>query len=104
MPHVFVFAFAVQQGHAHSADLKQHSRNRHGIRHSNNNVHLFYASLCLQYGKDFYYRAHPEDLKKFYAAVDEYHAAYDALTEFESLNGLAAQMLPGESCVYKIVG
>ncbi|KAF5832446.1 hypothetical protein DUNSADRAFT_11646 [Dunaliella salina] len=47
------------------------------------------------YGKDFYYRAHPEDLKKFYAAVDEFHAAYDTLTEFESLSGVAAQMLPG---------
>ena len=51
----------------------------------------------MQYGKDFYYRAHPEDLKKFYAAVDEFHAAYDTLTEFESLSGLAAQMLPGSA-------
>eukprot|EP00983_Pelagomonas_calceolata_P031108 976644-Pelagomonas_calceolata.AAC.1 len=53
------------------------------------------ARAYLQYGKDFYYRAHPEDLKKFYAAVDEFHAAYDTLTEFESLSGVAAQMLPG---------
>lgn len=28
-----------------------------------------------QYGKDFYYRAHPEDLKKFYAAVDRWGRA-----------------------------
>lgn len=55
-------------------------------------------ALPLQYGSDFYYRAHPEELKKFYAAVDEFHAAYDTLTEFESLNGLAAQMVPG-ACV-----
>lgn len=48
-----------------------------------------------QYGKDFYYRAHPEDLKKFYAAVDEFHTAYDSLTEFESLSGVAADLLPG---------
>ncbi len=43
-----------------------------------------------------YHRAHPEDLKAFYAAVDNFHAAYDALTEFESLNALAADMVPGE--------
>jgi len=50
-----------------------------------------------QYGKDFYYRTHPDDLKKFYAAIDEFHNAYDTLTEFESLSGVAAQMLPGRS-------
>lgn len=49
----------------------------------------------MQYGKDFYHRAHPEDLKKFYAAVDDFHASLDTLTEFDSLSGLAAQMLPG---------
>mmetsp|Transcript_23092 Transcript_23092/g.50685 ORF Transcript_23092/g.50685 Transcript_23092/m.50685 type:complete len:210 (+) Transcript_23092:102-731(+) len=46
------------------------------------------------YGKDYYYRAHPEDLKKFYAAVDEFHRIYDVITEFESLSGLAAELLP----------
>lgn len=49
-----------------------------------------------QYGKDFYYRAHPDDLKQFYAAVDEFHRIYDVVTEFESLNGLASEVLPGE--------
>ena len=48
-----------------------------------------------QFGKDFYYRAHPEDLKKFYAAVDEFHRIYDVVTEFESLNGLASDVMPG---------
>lgn len=46
------------------------------------------------YGKDFYYRAHPEDLKAFYAAVDSFHNAYDTLTEFESLSQLAAELQP----------
>ena len=46
------------------------------------------------YGKDFFYRAHPEDLKKFYAASDEFHRMYDVLTEFESLNGLATELMP----------
>lgn len=55
-----------------------------------------HAPCNTQYGKDFYYRAHPEDLKKFYAAVDEFHRAYDAVTEFESLNTLAAEMVPSE--------
>jgi hypothetical protein len=50
-----------------------------------------------QYGKDFYYRAHPEDLKKFYEAVDEFHRIYDVVTEFESLNGLASELIPGEN-------
>jgi hypothetical protein len=49
-----------------------------------------------QYGKDYFYRAHPEDLKKFYAAVDEFHRVYAVVTEFDSLNGLAADLLPGE--------
>lgn len=48
------------------------------------------------YGKDFYYRAHPEDLKAFYAAVDSFHTAYDTLTEFESLSQLAAELQPSE--------
>lgn len=52
--------------------------------------------LPTQYGKDFYYRAHPDDLKQFYAAVDEFHRIYDVVTEFESLNGLASEVLPGE--------
>jgi hypothetical protein len=46
------------------------------------------------YGKDYYYRAHPEDLKKFYELTEEFHRMYDVVTEFESLSGLASQLLP----------
>lgn len=53
--------------------------------------------LCTpQYGKDFYYRAHPKDLKKFYELVDEFHRMYDVVTEFDALSGMAAQLVPGE--------
>jgi hypothetical protein len=34
-------------------------------------------------------------LQAFYAAVDSFHTAYDALTEFESLNLLASELVPG---------
>lgn len=61
------------------------------------------------YGKDFYYRAHPEDLKKFYAAVDEFHRIYDVVTEFESLAGLASELTPAyrkkrQSTIHPAVG
>jgi hypothetical protein len=52
-------------------------------------------SSAPQYGKDYYYRAHPEDLKAFYAAADAFHGAYDALTEFDSLSALASELVPG---------
>ena len=53
------------------------------------------ATAYPQYGKDFYYRTHPEDLQKFYAMVDEFHNMYDTVTEFDSLSGLAADLVPG---------
>lgn len=46
------------------------------------------------YGADYYYRAHPEDLRKFYALVDEFHRMWDVVTEFDSLSGLAQQLVP----------
>ncbi len=53
-------------------------------------------SYVPQYGKDYYYRAHPEDLRKFYGMVDEFHRMWDVLTEFDSLSSLASQLLPSE--------
>ncbi len=55
------------------------------------------ACVYIQYGKDYFYRAHPDDLKAFYAAAESFHRAYDALTEFDSLSGLAFELLPGGS-------
>jgi hypothetical protein len=52
--------------------------------------------VSVQYGKDYYYRAHPEDLRRFYALVDDFHRMWDVTTEFSSLSGLASQLLPGE--------
>ncbi|GIM15971.1 hypothetical protein Vretimale_18641 [Volvox reticuliferus] len=46
-------------------------------------------------GKDYFYRAHPDDLRKFYSMVDEFHRMWDVVTEFGSLSGLAGQLLPG---------
>ena len=43
----------------------------------------------VQYGKDYYYRAHPEDLKALYAAADEFHRMWDVITEFDSLSTLS---------------
>lgn len=59
------------------------------------NVLASWPDFTTAYGKDVYYRAHPEDLKKFYAAVDEFHRIYDVVTEFESLNSLASDVMPG---------
>lgn len=50
----------------------------------------------MQYGKDYYYRAHPEDLRKFYGMVDEFHRMWDVVTEFDSLSSLASQLLPSK--------
>lgn len=58
------------------------------------NVLASWPDFTTAYGKDFYYRAHPDDLKKFYAAVDEFHRIYDVITEFDSLNGLASEVMP----------
>lgn len=45
-------------------------------------------------GKDYYYRSHPEEVRKFYALVDEFHRMWDVVTEFDSLSHLATQMVP----------
>mmetsp|Transcript_22918 Transcript_22918/g.68126 ORF Transcript_22918/g.68126 Transcript_22918/m.68126 type:complete len:206 (-) Transcript_22918:373-990(-) len=58
------------------------------------NVLASWPDFTTAYGKDIYYRAHPEDLKRFYAAVDEFHRIYDVVTEFESLNTLASDLMP----------
>eukprot|EP00955_Chlamydomonas_euryale_P109846 365961-Chlamydomonas_euryale.AAC.4 len=63
------------------------------VMHANMLVVAFMTAPS--YGKDIYYRAHPEDLKRFYAAVDEFHRIYDVVTEFESLNTLASDLMPG---------
>nr|6RD4_7 Chain 7, Mitochondrial ATP synthase associated protein ASA7 [Polytomella sp. Pringsheim 198.80]6RD6_7 Chain 7, Mitochondrial ATP synthase associated protein ASA7 [Polytomella sp. Pringsheim 198.80]6RD9_7 Chain 7, Mitochondrial ATP synthase associated protein ASA7 [Polytomella sp. Pringsheim 198.80]6RDA_7 Chain 7, Mitochondrial ATP synthase associated protein ASA7 [Polytomella sp. Pringsheim 198.80]6RDC_7 Chain 7, Mitochondrial ATP synthase associated protein ASA7 [Polytomella sp. Pringsheim  len=53
-----------------------------------------WPDFTTMYGKDFYYRAHPEDLKKFYDAADEYYKLYETVTEFDSLSALASQVVP----------
>lgn len=55
----------------------------------------FSTSCGAQYGKDFYYRAHPADLQEFYAAIDDFHRYYDVVTEFDSLSGVASELMPG---------
>uniref|UniRef100_A0A383VZS9 Uncharacterized protein n=1 Tax=Tetradesmus obliquus TaxID=3088 RepID=A0A383VZS9_TETOB len=45
-------------------------------------------------GKDYYYRSHPEEVRKFYKLVDEFHRMWDVVTEFDSLSHLATQMVP----------
>lgn len=54
-----------------------------------------FPDFTTMYGKDYYYRVHPDDLKKFYSMVDEFHRMYDVVTEFDSLSGLAAELVPG---------
>jgi hypothetical protein len=44
-------------------------------------------------------RAHPEEVRKFYALVDEFHRMWDVVTEFDSLSNLATQMVPVSSDV-----
>lgn len=39
-------------------------------------------------------RSHPEEVRKFYALVDEFHRMWDVVTEFDSLSNLATQMVP----------
>lgn len=40
------------------------------------------------------YRSHPEEVRKFYALIDEFHRMWDVVTEFDSLSHLATQMIP----------
>lgn len=44
-------------------------------------------------------RSHPEEVRKFYQLVDEFHRMWDVVTEFDSLSNLATQMVPvSQSC------
>jgi hypothetical protein len=43
-------------------------------------------------------RSHPEEVRKFYGLVDEFHRMWDVVTEFDSLSHLATQMLPVSVC------
>lgn len=65
------------------------------LSHERYSVLANWPDFTKVYGKDYYYRAHPEDLKKFYELVDEFHRMYDVVTEFDSLSGLASQLVPG---------
>lgn len=64
-------------------------------------VHERYSILAdwpdfsTMYGKDYFYRAHPEDVKKFYGLADEFHRMWDTITEFDSLSNLALDLVPG---------
>lgn len=46
------------------------------------------------YGKDYFYRSHPDDVRSFYALVDEFHRMWDVVTEFDSLSHLATDLVP----------
>ena len=39
-------------------------------------------------------RSHPEEVRKFYSLVDEFHRMWDVVTDFDSLSSLATHMLP----------
>jgi hypothetical protein len=43
-------------------------------------------------------RSHPEEVRKFYKLVDEFHRMWDVVTEFDSLSNLATQMVPVSVC------
>jgi hypothetical protein len=43
---------------------------------------------------DYYYRAHPEDVKKLHALADGFHAAYEAVADSEGLAHLATGLIP----------
>eukprot|EP00775_Hariotina_reticulata_P008193 gene8193-8384_t len=53
-----------------------------------------WPDFSTMFGKDYYYRSHPEEVRKFYALVDEFHRMWDVVTEFDSLSHLATQMVP----------
>ncbi|GLI69696.1 hypothetical protein VaNZ11_014385 [Volvox africanus] len=65
------------------------------LTHARYSVLASWPDFTKAYGKDYYYRAHPDDLRKFYSMVDEFHRMWDVVTEFGSLSGLAGQLLPG---------
>lgn len=65
------------------------------LSHERYNVLAQYPDFTTMYGKDYFYRAHPEDLKSFYAAADEFHRMWDVVTEFDSLSSLSQDLMPG---------
>ncbi|KAG2437012.1 hypothetical protein HYH02_011443 [Chlamydomonas schloesseri] len=65
------------------------------LTHERYSVLASWPDFTKAYGKDYYYRAHPDDLRKFYSMVDEFHRMWDVVTEFNSLSGLASQLVPG---------
>ncbi|MEW5305733.1 MAG: hypothetical protein WDW36_008252 [Sanguina aurantia] len=64
------------------------------LSHERYSVLAQWPDFTKAYGKDFYYRAHPADLQEFYAAVDDFHRYYDVVTEFDSLSGVASELMP----------
>lgn len=64
------------------------------LTHERYSVLAAWPDFTAAYGKDYYYRAHPADLQKFYGLVDEFHRMFDIVTEFDSLSGLASQLVP----------
>ncbi|KXZ45376.1 hypothetical protein GPECTOR_55g282 [Gonium pectorale] len=64
------------------------------LTHERYSVLASWPDFTKAYGKDYYYRSHPEDLRKFYGMVDEFHRMWDVVTEFGSLSGLAGQLVP----------
>lgn len=43
---------------------------------------------------DYYYRAHPQDVKKLHALADEFHKAYESVADAEGLAHLATGLVP----------
>lgn len=43
---------------------------------------------------DYYYRAHPEDVKKLHALADDFHRAYESVADAEGLAHLATGLVP----------
>ncbi|GLC37078.1 hypothetical protein PLESTB_001393800 [Pleodorina starrii] len=65
------------------------------LTHERYSILASWPDFTKAYGKDYYYRAHPDDLRKFYTMVDDFHRMWDVTTEFGSLSGLAGQLVPG---------
>ncbi|PNH06553.1 hypothetical protein TSOC_007062 [Tetrabaena socialis] len=64
------------------------------LTHERYSVLASWPDFTKAYGKGYYYRAHPDDLRTFYAMVDDFHRMWDVVTEFNSLSGLAAHLVP----------
>lgn len=64
------------------------------LAHERYSILAQFPDFSTMFGKDYYYRAHPDDLKKFYAAADEFHRMWEVVTEFDSLSNLATELVP----------